>query len=89
MTNPVLKKIKIYSQLCVVFIKCSILFFTDFSEVCINLSTCETNRYFECERNLESLYLANECAVQTSLEVERNPLTGELCGYNEVQNHCL
>ncbi|XP_019620739.1 PREDICTED: helicase SKI2W-like [Branchiostoma belcheri] len=44
----------------------------------------KAQKFWPRERDPESLYSAELCPVQTTLQVDRNPTTGELLGYKEV-----
>lgn len=41
-------------------------------------------RLWPRERDIGSTMVAELCSVQTSITVERNPKTGKLLGFNEV-----
>ncbi|XP_078603715.1 superkiller complex protein 2-like [Branchiostoma floridae x Branchiostoma japonicum] len=41
-------------------------------------------KFWPRERDPEALYSADVCPLQTTLQVERNPTSGELLGYKEV-----
>lgn len=43
-------------------------------------------RFWEQEADVESLYTLNVCPLNTSIQVERNPTSGELLGYFEERN---